>query len=103
MLKKISVMFFAVAIGAISVFAQDGQVRNLVSGQKYTIEGVVVSKESESTFVVRDSVGVDTRVTIAPNASIKNNATFGGDRYPVSSMVRGLNVKMEGRGDTAEA
>ncbi len=94
-------MFFAVMIGATSVFAQEGQVRNLVSGQKYTIEGVVVSKESDSTFVVRDSVGVDTRVNVAPNASIKNNATFGGDKYPVSSLVRGLNVKLEGRGDTA--
>lgn len=93
-------MFLTVMIGAISVFAQDGQVRNLVSGQKYTIEGVVVSKESESTFVVRDSVGVDTRVNIAPNASIKNNAFFGGDKYAVGSLVRGLNVKIEGRGDT---
>ncbi len=94
-------MSLAIVIGALSVFAQDGQIRNLVSGQKYTIEGVVVSKESESTFVVRDSVGVDTRVNVAPNASIKNNATFGGDKYPVGSLVRGLNVKIEGRGDTA--
>lgn len=100
MMKRISVMFFAVMIGTISAFAQEGQVRNLVSGQKYTIEGVVVSKESESTFVVRDSVGVDTRVNVAPNASIKNNSTFGGDKYPVGSLVRGLNVKFEGRGDT---
>ncbi len=100
MMKRISMMFFAVMIGTISAFAQEGQVRNLVSGQKYTIEGVVVSKESESTFVVRDSVGVDTRVNVAPNASIKNNSTFGGDKYPVGSLVRGLNVKLEGRGDT---
>lgn len=100
MFKKMSVFAIALAISAVSVFAQEGQVRNLVSGQKYTIEGVVVSKESDNVMVIRDSVGVDTRIAIAPNASIKNNATFGGNTYPAASLVRGLNVKVEGRGDS---
>jgi outer membrane protein OmpA-like peptidoglycan-associated protein len=102
MFKRLSVMLFVVALSAVSLFAQDdtAQTRSLVSGQKYKIEGVVVSKIDESTFVVRDSVGVDTQVMIAPNASIKNNSFWGGDRYPVGSLVRGLNVEVEGRGDT---
>lgn len=87
-------------IGAVSVFAQQGEVRTLAPGQKYKIEGVVVAKDDDSTFVIRDSVGVDTRVVVAPNASVKNNSFWGsGDKYPTQSIVRGLNLKAEGVGD----
>ena len=100
MIKKLSVMFLALMIGAGSIFAQDDtQVRNLTSGQKYKIKGVVVAKDDDSTFVVRDSTGVETKVIVAPNASIKNKAFFGGDRYPATSIVRGLNLEVEGLGD----
>ncbi|MGQ0540884.1 MAG: OmpA family protein [Blastocatellia bacterium] len=102
MFKRISIMILALAVGAVSVFAQDGQIRSLVSGQKYKIKGVVVAKDDDTTFVVRDSVGVDTKVIVAPNASIKNNAfLFGSDKFPTSSIVRGLNLEVEGRGDTS--
>ena len=37
MIKKISGMFLAVAIGATAVFAQDVQLRNVTAGQKYKI------------------------------------------------------------------
>jgi outer membrane protein OmpA-like peptidoglycan-associated protein len=92
-------MFLALMIGAVSVFAQDAQVRSLTSGQKYKIKGVVVAKDDDSTFIVRDSTGIDTKVVVAPNTSIKNNAFFGGDKYPIGSIVRGLNLEVEGRGD----
>ena len=93
-------MFLALAIGALSVFAQNNtQVRSAVSGQKYKIRGVIVAKDDANTFVVRDSTGVDTRVVIAPSASIKNNGFFGGDKYPVTTLVRGLNMEVEGVGD----
>lgn len=103
MFKKISVITLALMIGAMSVVAQDdAQVRTLTSGQKYKIEGVVVAKDDDSTFVVRDATGVDTRVVIAPNASIRQNSFWGsGDRYPSTSIVRGLNLEAEGRGDGA--
>ena len=103
MYKKLSVLALALTLGVVSAFAQTGQVRNAVSGQKYKIKGVVVAKEDTNTFVVRDSVGVDTKVTITPNASIKNNAFFGGDKYPVTAIVRGLNMEIEGVGDSAGA
>lgn len=88
-------------IGALGVFAQDVQIRELVNGQKYKMKGVIVTKEDDNTFILRDEVGVDTRVVVAPNASVKNNAFFGGDRYPTASLVRGLNLEAEGRGDGA--
>lgn len=94
-------MFLAIMIGAVSVFAQDAQVRGLTSGQKYKIKGVVVSKDDDSTFIVRDTTGVDTKVMVSPQASIKTKGGFfgGGDRVAGSQIIRGLSLEVEGRGD----
>lgn len=105
MYKKISVLLLAVAFSVVGALAQDAgspqntQIRSAVSGQKYKVKGVIVAKEAPNTFIVRDSVGVDTRVVVTQNASIKNNSFWGGDKYPVDSLVRGLNLEVEGRGD----
>jgi outer membrane protein OmpA-like peptidoglycan-associated protein len=101
MFKKLSGLFLAILIGTTAVLAQDAQIRTLTSGQKYKISGAVVAKDDDSTFIVRDATGVDTRVVIAPNASIKTDGGFfgGGDRYPATSIVRGLYLEVEGRGD----
>ncbi len=105
MLKKISVIILSLTIGALSVFAQDAQLRSAVAGQKYKIKGVVVAQDDANTFVVRDSVGVDTKVVVNPNASVKTNGGLfgGGDKYPASSIVRGLNLTVEGVGDSTGA
>ena len=103
MYKKISVLALSLAIGVVGVFAQNTQLRTAVTGQKYKIKGVVVAKEDSNTFIVLDTVGVDTKVVITPNASIKNNSFFGGDRYPVTALVRGLNMEVEGLGDSSGA
>ena len=102
MYKKLSILFLTVALSAVGALAQNNQMRSTVSGQKYKIKGVVVAREDANTLIVRDAVGVDTRVVVQPNASIKNNGGFfgGGDRYPVTALVRGLNMEVEGRGDT---
>lgn len=100
MLKNLSALFLAILIGASSALAQDSQVRTLTSGQKYKIKGVVVAKDDTS-FVVRDGTGVDTRVSISPETSIKTKGGFfgGGDRIAANQIVRGLNLQVEGRGD----
>ena len=101
MLKKFAGLSLAIMVGVIGVYAQDAQLRNLVPGQKYKIEGVIVSQDTDSSFIVRDSVGVDTQVVVAPNASIRSNSFWGsGDRFPAASLVRGLALKVEGVGDT---
>lgn len=104
-MKRISVLFLTIAIGAVSLFAQTAQLRTAVAGQKYKIKGVIVAKEAENTFVVRDNVGVDTRVVIQPSASIKSNGGFlrSGDKFPMTSLVRGLNMEVEGVGDSTGA
>ncbi|MGI8883362.1 MAG: OmpA family protein [Pyrinomonadaceae bacterium] len=102
MLKRISVLSLALLLGASSILAQDAQVRSLTAGQKYKIKGVVVSKDDTS-FVVRDTTGVDTRIAVAPNTSVKTKGGFfgGGDNVAVNQIVRGLNLEVEGRGDNA--
>lgn len=104
MLKKFSVLFAALIIGVSSVFAQDAQVRSLTSGQKYKIKGVVVSKD-DSSFTVRDAVGVDTNVVVGSNTSIKTKGGFfgGGDTVATNGIIRGLSLEVEGRGDTSGA
>lgn len=104
MLKRVSVLFLAVLLSAVGVYAQDAQTRNLTSGQKYKIKGVVVSKDDNS-FTVRDAVGVDTTVVLSSNTSIKTKGGFfgGGDTVATNGIVRGLNLEVEGRGDTSGA
>ena len=101
MIKTISGLLLAVLLGASAVIAQDTQVRTLVSGQKYKIKGAVVAKDDDSTFVIRDTTGADTRVVVAPGSSIKTKGGwFGsGDRYASNQIVRGLYLEAEGRGD----
>ncbi len=100
MVKKISILALLFSFGVVGALAQGAQLRTLAAGQKYKIKGVIVSKENDSTYVVRDMVGVDTKIVVAPNASIKNNSFWGGDKYPVTSLVRGLNLEVEGIGDS---
>ncbi len=84
---------------AVSAFAQDNQLRNLTAGQKYKIKGTVVATDNGS-FVVRDMTGIDTKVMIVPNTSIKSNSFWGsGNSFPTTAIVRGLTLEVEGRGD----
>jgi outer membrane protein OmpA-like peptidoglycan-associated protein len=103
MFKKISGLLLAIVIAATAVIAQDVQVRSLTAGQKYKIKGTVVTKDDDTTFVVRDTTGADTRVIITPEASVKTKGGLfsGGDRIAASQIVRGLYLETEGRGDNA--
>ena len=97
MLRKFPVMVLALALGAGSVLAQDpastqnSQARNVVSGQKLKIKGVVVAKDADR-FVVRDATGVDTNVVLAPSASVKTKGGLfgGGDTTPMSAIGASL-------------
>jgi outer membrane protein OmpA-like peptidoglycan-associated protein len=104
MLKKFSALFLAILIGAVSVLAQDSQVRSLSSGTKYKIKGSVVAKDDTS-FIIRDYTGVDTKVMISPETSIKTKGGWfnGGDRIASTQIVRGLAMEVEGRGDASGA
>ena len=102
MFSKIKLFLTLIALSAflaVSAFAQDAQLRNLTAGQKYKIKGTVVATDNGS-FVVRDNSGIDTKVMVAPNASIKTNSFWGsGNSFPQTAIVRGLLLEVEGRGD----
>jgi outer membrane protein OmpA-like peptidoglycan-associated protein len=103
MVKRFSFVLIALVIGISSAMAQDAQLRNVASGQKMKLNGVIVSKIDDNTFIVRDTTGVDTRVVVSPSASIKNKAFFGGDKFTPTALVRGLNLEIEGNGDGSGA
>ena len=99
MLKKFPVILLALMIGAVSIFAQDTQLRTLTGGQKYKIKGVVVAKD-DSSFTIRDVGGVDTKVILTSATSIKTKGGFfgGSKTTPMNAIVRGLNMEVEGVG-----
>jgi outer membrane protein OmpA-like peptidoglycan-associated protein len=74
--------------------------RTVTSGQKLKIKGVVTRRDSD-TFTVRDMNGVDTVVRLSDKTSVKTKGGFlrGGNNYAQTSILRGLNVEVEGRGN----
>ena len=62
--------------------------------------GVVISRDADN-FTIRDRTRQDYLVRITDNTSIKTNGGFmhGGKKYPVTDILRGLIVEVEGRGN----
>src|SRR6185295_6127023 len=74
--------------------------RTVASGQKMKIKGVVTRRDSD-TFTVRDMNGMDTVVRLDDKTSVKTHGGFlrGGSNYAQTSILRGLNLEIEGRGN----
>src|SRR6187402_1991129 len=77
--------------------------RTVTSGQKMKLKGVVTRRDSD-TFTVRDMNGVDTVVRLDDRTSVKTKGGFlrSGTNYAQTSILRGLNVEVEGRGNGTE-
>lgn len=80
----------------------DTRSRTVSNGQKMKIKGVVTRRDAD-TFVIRDMTGVDTTVRLTDTTSVKSKGGFmrSGTNYGVTSILRGLNLEVEGRGDAA--
>jgi len=76
-------------------------IRSVPSGSKMKFRGVVISRDADN-FTIRDRTRQDYLVRITDNTSIKTNGGFlrSGKKYPVTDILRGLIVEVEGRGDT---
>ena len=74
--------------------------RSVPSGSKMKFQGVVISRDAD-TFTIRDRSRTDYQVLITDNTSIKTHGGFlrSGKKYPVTDILRGLIVEVEGRGD----
>ncbi len=76
--------------------------RAFSSGEKVKLKGVVTQRDAD-TFTVRDLSGVETVVRVTANTSVKekkSNPFRGAKNYGAGSILRGLYVEVEGRGDT---
>lgn len=80
---------------------QTNPVRSVANGQKLNLKGIIVRRENDQLLLVRDDSGADTMVALSPTTSIKTKGGFfgGGKTLAANSLLRGLNVEIEGRGD----
>jgi outer membrane protein OmpA-like peptidoglycan-associated protein len=100
--------FALLLVGASFVSAQTGgsqtsaSIRTVSSGQSAKVRGVVLSRDAD-TFVVREDSGTDVTVRLTDNTSVKTKGGFlrSGKNYGVTSILRGLNIEVEGRGNDA--
>jgi outer membrane protein OmpA-like peptidoglycan-associated protein len=75
-------------------------VRSVPNGQKSKIKGRIVRRDAE-TFSVRDEQDNETIVRLTDRTSVKTKGGFlrSGKNYDVTSLLRGLVVEVEGRGN----
>lgn len=81
--------------------ARGPNIQTIPSGAKMKFKGVVIGRDAD-VFTIRDRSRTDYQVLITDNTSIKTNGGFlrGGKKYPVTDILRGLIVEVEGRGDS---
>lgn len=81
--------------------AQNPAVQSIPNGAKLKFKGVVISRNADL-FTIRDRNRADYQVLLTDRTSIKANGGFfhSGKSYPVTDILRGLIVEVEGRGDT---
>ena len=74
--------------------------RSVPSGAKMKFQGVVIDRSGDG-FIIRDRTRTDYQVLITDRTSIKTKGGFfkSGKKYPVTDILRGLIVEVEGRGD----
>ncbi len=79
---------------------RSANIRSVPSGSKMKFRGVVIERSGD-TFTIRDRSRADYQVLITDNTSIKTHGGFfrSGKKYPVTDILRGLIVEVEGRGD----
>jgi outer membrane protein OmpA-like peptidoglycan-associated protein len=77
------------------------RVHPVPSGAKMKFQGVVIERSGDA-FIIRDRTRTDYQVLITDDTSVKTYGGFlkGGKKYPVTDILRGLIVEVEGRGDS---
>lgn len=79
----------------------DRNIQSIPNGAKLKFKGVVIARDGD-TFRIRDRNRTDYQVLITDRTSIKTHGGFlrSGKKYPVTDILRGLIVEVEGRGDS---
>jgi OOP family OmpA-OmpF porin len=109
----IALVFAVLLVSAPSAFGQDNAaqtkpqdtgyrpgIRNVPSGQKTKLKGRIVRRDAD-TFSVRDAQDTEVIVMLTDKTSVKSKGGFfrSGTNYDVTSLLRGLPVEIEGRGN----
>src|SRR5829696_2830248 len=91
---------FAQQDSSTSTSLTGGNTASVASGQKMKVKGVVTRRDAD-TFVVQDQTGNAYTVLLNDRTSVKTKGGFfgGGTKYGVTTILRGLNLEVEGRGD----
>ncbi|HUS12104.1 MAG TPA: OmpA family protein [Pyrinomonadaceae bacterium] len=76
-------------------------IQSIPNGAKLKFKGVVIAREGDQ-FRIRDRNRTDYQVLITDRTSVKTHGGFlrSGKKYPVTDILRGLIVEVEGRGDS---
>jgi Outer membrane protein and related peptidoglycan-associated (lipo)proteins len=90
----------SLALGQAANQQVSSAIRSVPSGSKMKFKGVVISRDADN-FTIRDRTRQDYIVRITDDTSIKTYGGFfkGGKKYPVTDILRGLIIEVEGRGD----
>jgi len=102
-LKLWMVLVAMFMVTAITAVAQEPNEKSVSAGEKTRVEGVIAARDGESFKVItKDGQDIYT-VNITPDTSIKSNTMGvfrGGKQYEASYLLRGLQVQLEGHGNS---
>ncbi len=100
LLLAATTLIFGQGSGAQTTRNRTTNTQSVPNGAKLKFKGVVLERDA-NTFTIRDRNRTDYRVLLTDNTSIKTYGGFlrGGKKYPVTDILRGLIVEVEGRGD----
>ena len=102
LILAVSILAVSASLAVAQDTTQPQGSRTVASGQKMKIKGVVIRRDAD-TFVVRDMNGVDTTVRLDDRTTVKTKGGFlrSGSNYAQTQILRGLNLEIEGRGDSS--
>ena len=100
--KLITAAITVFVFGVIGVFGQGAKNAHFVPvphGVKQKLQGVIATRDND-TFKMRDPGGAETIVMVTPGTKVSTHNKIGGkDPYPVTYLMRGLRVQVQGVGD----
>lgn len=121
-MKKLSILKALVVVVSLSLTSQalataalaqdpvssgdDTRMMQVGSAVKMKAKGVILRREDTSSFILRTDTGSDVKVTFAGTTKIeekKSNPFRGSEKYAAPQLLPGLNVEVEGRGDSSGA
>jgi outer membrane protein OmpA-like peptidoglycan-associated protein len=109
--RSLIILVAVVALSSGAVLAQDTPQtqdtgvkpgnRVIASGDKAKAKGIIIRRDAD-TFSVADKSNVETVVLLTDRTSVKSKGGFFrfGKDYEVTSLLRGLKVEVEGRGNS---